>query len=199
LRIGILLVAIPDGISILASGGACVTDELDDTEAVPRRPLTRTQRWLFALVAVFGVWFIASVALVIAGQVSGSTPVQYLLGTLVVLLMLVMLVILFIILWPVLRGERTEDETAVLAMVAHDFPAIERPAALALLDDYAVTVPEAERARVQRALLTLCGGNLARLRYFTEEARQDYHDLLTWADETTAPTSGMERDGPAGM
>src|SRR5437588_12787997 len=79
---------------------------------------------------------------------------------------------LFAILWPTLRGGRTEDEQAVLTMVARDFPAAERPAALALIDDYCLTVPEMERIRVQRALLTLSGGDLDRLRYLTVEAKQ---------------------------
>jgi hypothetical protein len=157
-------------------------DELDAPQALPRRPLTRTQRWLFALFGTFGVWFLASAALVIVGKVGGHAALQYVLGAFVVLLIPAMLVMLFVILWPVLRGDRPEDERAVLAMVARDFPAAERTAVLALLDDYCLTVPEAERIRVQHALLTLSGGDLARLRYFTAETKQEYEDLLMWAE-----------------
>jgi hypothetical protein len=168
-------------------------DELDEPEALPGRPLTRAQRWLFALLGTFGVWFVASGALVIVGNVGGQTGWQYLLGALVVLLIPVMLVMLFVILWPVLRGERPAEEQAVLTIVAQDFPVAERPAVLALLDDYSLTVPAAERVRVQRALLTLSGGHLARLRYFTVETKQEYEDLLAWADESAAP-SKSDRD-----
>jgi hypothetical protein len=158
------------------------TEAMDEPDGVPRRPLTRAQRWLLALLGTFGIWFIVSVALVLVGQVGGSVVVQYVLGALVVLLIPVMLVMLFAILWPALRGDRTAEERAVLDAVAQDFPAAERPAALALLDDYCLTVPEAERVRVQRALLTLSGGDLARLRYLTVEAKQEYDDLLAWAE-----------------
>jgi hypothetical protein len=169
-------------------------DELDDPEILPRRPLSRTQRWLFALFGTFGVWFVASVTLVIVGKVGGPAAWQYVLGILVVLLIPIMLVMLFIILWPILRGDQSEDEQAVLTTVARDFSASERPTALAFLDDYCLTVPAAERARVQRALLTLSGGDLARLRYFTTETKQEYTDILLWANEGAAPSS-VEGDG----
>lgn len=169
-------------------------DELDEPVILPRRPLTRAQRWLFALFGTFGVWFVASAALVIVGKVGGPTAWQYILGTLVVVLIPVMLVMLFVMLWPILRGDQSEDERAVLTTVARDFPAAERPTALALIDDYCLTVPAAERTRVQRALLTLSGGDLARLRYFTVETKQEYDDLLAWADEGAAPRD-IERDG----
>lgn len=162
------------------------TDEIDGSEPLPRRPLTRAQRWLLALVGTFGVWFIASAGLVIVGKLGGSVAAQYVLGALVVLLIPVMLVMLFAILWPTLRGGRTADEQAVLDMVTQGFPAAERPAALALLDDYCLTVPAGERARVQRALLTLGGGDLARLRYLTVETKQEYEDLLAWAENEPA-------------
>jgi hypothetical protein len=168
-------------------------DETDESEPLPRRPLTRAQRWLLALLGTFGIWFLASAALVLVGKLGGDVVVQYVLGALVVLLIPVMLVMLFVMLWPTLRGERSQDEQAVLGMVARDFPAAERPTALALLDDYCLTVPEMERLRVQRALLTLSGGDLARLRYLTAETQQDYEDLLAWADEGATPSS-MERE-----
>jgi hypothetical protein len=158
---------------------------MEDTDAIgapSRRPFTRTQRWLLALIATFAVWFVASAALVIVGKINGGTALQYPLGFLVVLLIPVMLVMLFAVLWPALRGGRTEEEQEVLAMVVHDFPPMERPIALALLDDYCLAVPPAERLRVQRALLALSGGDLARLRYLTAEAPQQYDDLLAWAE-----------------
>jgi hypothetical protein len=167
---------------------------MDDPRETPRQPLTHTQRGLIALFAIFFIWFIASAVLVIVGQVGGHPALQYGLGALVVLLIPVMLVVLFIILWPILRGHRTEDEQAVLTRIVQDFPAAVRPEALALLDDYCFNVPEAKRARVQRALLTLSAGDLNRLHYLTEEAKQEYTDLLDWADEQSAP-SGTERAG----
>lgn len=157
-------------------------DDSDISASPSRRPFTRTQRWLLALIATFGVWFAASAALVIVGKINSGSSVQYVFGILVVLLIPVMLVMLFAVLWPALRGGRTDEEQAVLATVAHDFPPAERPVVLALLDDYCLTVPQAERLRVQRALLALSGGDLAQLRYLTEEAPQEYDDLLAWAE-----------------
>jgi hypothetical protein len=165
---------------------------MDDSPLPPRQSLTRTQRWLVTLIAVFGVWFVASAALVIVGKVGGSAALQYVLGAIVVFLIPVMLVLLFVILWPTLRGGRTDDEQAVLDLIMRRFAAVERPAALALLDEYSLAVPEAERARVQRALLTLSDGDLARLRYFTEETQQDYHDILDWAAEGATPDAAAD-------
>jgi hypothetical protein len=41
--------------------------------------------------------------------------------------------------------------------------------------------------RVRRAVLTLADGDLERLRHLTQQAQQDFRDVLFWADNPPSP------------
>lgn len=67
---------------------------------------------------------------------------------------------------------------AILAL----FPSRSAKAVLELLDLYGVESHEPERERVQMAILTLSQGREDKLLQFVEAAKQDYRDVLYWAE-----------------
>ena len=76
-------------------------------------------------------------------------------------------------------------------LVARLFPLEERSAAAALLERYGAAAHEREPLRGRVATLKLSGGQLARLESLMNHARQDYRDILAWAEypeEMTRPT-----------
>lgn len=165
--------------------------------AVPgsaRRPLTRVQRQLLVFAAVFIVWFVISILLMAVGIAGGGAAAQYALGAFVILLIPVMLVMLFILLRHALADERHREAVpeplvtrdAVCTAIARDFPDHDAAAVLATLDAATANVSFFDRSAVQHAIVVLSEGDIARLRYLTEAAGQDYRDLLGWADELTA-------------
>ena len=70
----------------------------------------------------------------------------------------------------------------VLAAVAEQFPDRDAAAVLALLDSYGTRRSEPERERVQLAILKLSGGDIEKPRHDLDVARQDYRDVLYWAE-----------------
>jgi hypothetical protein len=66
--------------------------------------------------------------------------------------------------------------------------------ALAELHTYGREPYEREHDRVRRAILTLADGDLTRLQHFTERARQDYRDVLMWAEYPEASKDVSEED-----
>ena len=67
------------------------------------------------------------------------------------------------------------------------FPNSNAKAILSLLDEYGVQDWQREKERVQLAILKLSTGDEEKLRYFTEVAKQDYRDVLMWADSPPSP------------
>jgi len=72
------------------------------------------------------------------------------------------------------------------ALVAEAFPAQRLREALAILSEYGADRHEPERARVQRATVSLSEGDLSRLRHFVAVAKTDYRDVLFWAETPDA-------------
>ncbi len=70
----------------------------------------------------------------------------------------------------------------IAALVAEVFPAERLREVLAILSDYGVEEHEPERDRVRRAIVSLSGGDLDRLRHFVARAKTDYRDVLFWAE-----------------
>ncbi len=70
----------------------------------------------------------------------------------------------------------------VLAAVGQQFPDRDAATVLALLDRYGTRRSEPERERVQLAILKLSGGDIEKLRHDLDVARQDYRDVLYWAE-----------------
>jgi hypothetical protein len=71
------------------------------------------------------------------------------------------------------------------------FASAERTAALALLEDYGTAPHEREVMRVRVAVLKLSDGRLPELERLIASARQDYRDVLAWAEypaELVQPT-----------
>lgn len=63
------------------------------------------------------------------------------------------------------------------------FPATsEREAALSLLASYGTEKHEKEAIRVRLAILKLSGSDLEKLERNTHDAKQDYRDVLSWAE-----------------
>lgn len=159
-----------------------------------RRPLPRVQRQLLAFGAVFIAWLVISALLMAVGIAGGGAAAQYALGALVILLIPAMLVMLFILLRHALADERHREAVpeplvtrdAVRAAIVRDFPDHDPTAVLVTLDAATANVPFFDRTAVQHAIVVLSEGDIARLRYLTEAAGQDYRDLLGWADEMTA-------------
>jgi len=67
------------------------------------------------------------------------------------------------------------------------FPKGELGAILSVLDQYGVNDWERERERVQLAILKLSAGVEAGLLKFTADAKNDYRDVLMWADNPQSP------------
>lgn len=78
--------------------------------------------------------------------------------------------------------------TAVLNL----FPSRSAKTVLELLDLYGLEAHEPERERAQMAILTLSQGNEDKLRHFVEAAKQDYRDVLYWAEYP-------QQSGPEGL
>jgi hypothetical protein len=57
------------------------------------------------------------------------------------------------------------------------------PGALRTLAEYA----SADSERVRLAILTLSGGDMERLRHFTQAAIKDFRDVLHWAENPPEP------------
>lgn len=53
---------------------------------------------------------------------------------------------------------------------------------LAVLLAYGEQPQDYEPDRVRRAILTLAGGDLSRLRHFADRAHEDFRDVLMWAE-----------------
>lgn len=53
---------------------------------------------------------------------------------------------------------------------------------MAILDAYGTESHEPERNRVQLAIITLSEGDVDKLRHFVAAAKQDYRDVLWWAE-----------------
>ena len=68
------------------------------------------------------------------------------------------------------------------ALVSEVFPTERLREVLAILSDYGVEEHEPERERVRRAIVSLSGGDLDRLRHFVAGATADYRDVLFGAE-----------------
>ena len=71
----------------------------------------------------------------------------------------------------------------VVAELESKFPADRASEIMEVLDLYGREPHERERERVQLAILQLSDGNPDRLRHFVAVAKQDYRDVLSWAEE----------------
>ena len=83
----------------------------------------------------------------------------------------------------------------VLAKVRQEFPHSEAEEVLAILETYGEFDYERERKRVQLAILKLSEGNIDKLRANVKIAKQDYRDVLAYAEypsEMRYPTWRME-------
>jgi predicted Fe-Mo cluster-binding NifX family protein len=70
----------------------------------------------------------------------------------------------------------------VIAVIKSAFSEDVSARVLELLDTYGIESYERERERVQLAILKLSEGNEEKLREFVAVAKQDYRDVLFWAD-----------------
>ncbi|HEY8293141.1 MAG TPA: hypothetical protein VIG44_11665 [Thermomicrobiales bacterium] len=153
------------------------------------------RRLATAFLASLGICLVASFIIAIVAYRDGSSWLIYPLGALVVVPIPVMLVLLYFLMRRVLGDEEAGDavgaggriEAAVVAAAARSFPADERAEALAILSAYGAGPTEGECTRVRLAILRLSDGSLTRLRYFTDQAKQEYRDVLIWETEIAAP------------
>ncbi len=75
----------------------------------------------------------------------------------------------------------TRDD--VLAKIAAVFPNRDQTSVLAVLDRYGIELHEQEKFRVQMAILKLCDeANSPNLERTVEQAKQDFRDVLAWAE-----------------
>jgi len=70
----------------------------------------------------------------------------------------------------------------VIEAISAAFPADARERVLATVDAYGREPHEREHERVQLAIVRLSEGDEAKLGYFLSVAKQDYRDVLFWAD-----------------
>jgi hypothetical protein len=70
----------------------------------------------------------------------------------------------------------------VITSVKAHFPEQSWERVLVLLETYGVESYERERERVQLALVKLSGGSEEKLRECVTVAKEDYRDILAWAD-----------------
>ena len=77
------------------------------------------------------------------------------------------------------------SRAAVIEAISAAFAAGARDRVLAMVDTYGRKPHERERERVQLAILKLSEGDEAKLGYFLSVAKQDYRDVLFWADNPT--------------
>ena len=71
---------------------------------------------------------------------------------------------------------------SVQAMAEAVFPGEAVGTIMAILDEYGTVTHEPERDRVQRAVLVLSAGNIDKLLHNVTAAKQDYRDVLYWAE-----------------
>jgi len=165
-------------------------------DAINDRGHTLMRRLLTAFLTALGVCVVASFIIAVVAHIDGTSWLIYPLGALVVVPIPVMLVLLFFVMRRALSDETARDPTVaagqieaeVVAMVARSFPDGERAAALAILGTYGADPHEPDRTCVQQAILRLSDGALDRLQYFTDQAKQEYRDVLAWDAETSAPS-----------
>jgi len=74
------------------------------------------------------------------------------------------------------------SRAAVIEAIGAAFAAGARDRVLAMVDAYGSAPHERERERVQLAIVKLSEGDEAKLGYFLSVAKQDYRDVLFWAD-----------------
>ncbi|MDQ6905713.1 MAG: hypothetical protein M3176_02690 [Chloroflexota bacterium] len=156
---------------------------------------TLMRRLTTAFLASLGVCLVASFIIAIVAHINGGSWLIYPLGALVVVPIPVMLVLLFFLIRRGLRDEEAGNpvgtggkiEVAVVAAVARSFPVPERAEALAILSAYGVGPDEPEHTRVRIAIIHLSDGNLDRLQYFTDQAKEGYRDVLVWDAEIAIP------------
>lgn len=154
------------------------------------------RRLLAAFLTALGVCVVASFVFAIVAHLDGTSPLIAPLGALVIVPIPIMLVLLFFLIRRGLRDEPAGDTTMragpivpeVAAMVARAFPVEDRAAALIILSDYGSDPGEREKARVHQAITRLSDGDLDRLRYYTDQAKQEHRDVLAW---DTDPTTGQ--------
>jgi hypothetical protein len=84
---------------------------------------------------------------------------------------------------------RKEGEDAARSL----FPGVEAGTILLLLDEYGVHDWEPARERVQLAILKLSNGDEARLLHTISVAKEDYRDVLMWADNPVTPEKAAEQ------
>jgi len=70
----------------------------------------------------------------------------------------------------------------VLTTVTQWFPNEDSATVMSVLDFYGIDTYERERERVQIAILKLSQGNADKLLHNVQVAKQDYRDVLYWAE-----------------
>lgn len=156
------------------------------------------RRLATAFFTSLGICLVASFIIAIVAHIDGGSWLIYPLGVLVVAPIPVMLVLLYFLMRRVLGEEETGDaipaggriEADVVGAVAHSFPADERAEALAILSAYGIEPDERECTRVRLAIIRLSDSDLDRLRYFTDQAKQEYRDVLAWEAEIATSDRG---------
>lgn len=149
------------------------------------------RRLFIAFSTSLGICVIASFVIAVAAHIDGTSRLIYPLGALVVVPIPVMLVLLFFIMRRALSDEPSYDAATMVGpiaaeiavAVAHVFLAEDRAAALTILADYGGEPGEAESTRVHHAIIHLSNGSLSSLRYYTDQAKQEYRDVLAWDTE----------------
>ncbi len=182
-----VVIATFDAASILVSERRC----LHGDQTIHERGTTLMRRLATAFLTMLGVCLIASFIIGIVAHIDGTSWLIYPLGALVVLPIPVMLVLLYFLMRSAFSDEGAGDAVGmggkitadVVAAVARSFPAEERAEALAILCAYGAGPDEPERTRVRLAIVRLSDGSLSRLQYFTDQAKQEYRDVLAWDAE----------------
>jgi hypothetical protein len=75
----------------------------------------------------------------------------------------------------------------VVRMVQSTFPRENWHTVIETLDLYTSESVEQARARVQLAILKLCGGDEGKLLHYVAAAQQDYRDVLYWSEYPEMP------------
>jgi hypothetical protein len=81
----------------------------------------------------------------------------------------------------------TVSRAEVEQLAKAQFPELQLALVLSILDEYGMESHEQERDRVQMAILRLSAGDEGKLLHNVAAAKQDYRDVLMWAEEP-APT-----------
>jgi hypothetical protein len=149
---------------------------------------TLMRRLVAALMTTIAIWLVASIVFAAVAHLDSASRLIYPLGALIVGPIPVMLLLLFFILRRALRSESPGAELTtagpiepeVVMAVADAFPHAEQAEAIAILATYGTGADEPERPRVRLAIVRLSEGDIERLRYFTDQAKQEYRDVLSW-------------------